>query len=476
MKITNSIYLFQYQCINTKKNKIEDIVHSLKKNFLFPENFLKKKFITIKKKIFLNKSNKKNFLYILQNQLLQKNFYKNKKKKILNKKDNSFSIHQCYSRLQEVQQLYKHIINIFNVDKTIKPKNILITANNLEPYIPYIQKTFHLSYNNKNFIYQNKDIQKKKILSTLQNIFKIKNNRFKYIWVLSLLDTKFLRKKFFIKSKQIKTLYTLLSDLHVRYGFDKNHFKKMSLPNIYSCSWVYAINRITSGFWLNKKYSIWNNISIYNVSSEKVNILLGNFIHFISELNKLRKSIINKKLLKNWIKILPRVINIFFKIPNQYKKFFFMLENIWKKIILNGIQMNYKKKISIEFLLERFFKFNFLKITDNQFMSGGINVINFNQVKSIPFDIIGIMGCTQKNFSRTKKKDILSIINTEKDNKNVFFETIMSSKKYLFCSYIKKNSIQNKTYPSIWIQDILSYAKKNFFSYKNLFFQKKKKK
>nr|WP_269772951.1 exodeoxyribonuclease V subunit gamma [Buchnera aphidicola] len=414
---------------------------------------------------------------MLQYDLFNRSFYKKNIKKKFYINDRSIYIHKCYSYLQEIQILYEHIINILNTDKKIKPHNILITSNNISPYLFYINQIFYsLLPNNSYFYNPDENILKKNILLIIKKILKIKKNRFEYSWVLSLLDEKLLRKKFSIKSSDIKILYKIISDLNVRFGFDAKHFKKISIPNINTYSWSYAINRIITGFWLQKKYSILNNISVYNVSSNERNILLGNFINLINKLNKLRKKILNKKLLKNWLNIIPQIIKEFFYIPLKYKIFFFKLENIWKKIILNGIIINYKKKISIDCLLKQFFQYNFSLYKTNTFMSGYINIMNFNKIRIIPFKMICIIGCDQENLSLYTQTNILNLINQKiyQNNKNIFFETVLSTQKYLFCSYTKNIKTEKKNYPSKYITDILYYIKKNFYITNKNKYNKKK--
>lgn len=451
-----SIYLFQYQLKKKKNNKIQN-----------------------NKISFLKTKKSKKILYFLQQDLLKKNFYYIHSKKKFNIHDKSLVIHKCASRLQEIQILHQYLINMFNTNKNILPHHILITAFDLNSYQIYLKKIFNSKLENNPFIYQeNKDDKiKKNFLFTIKKILNINNNRFQSSWILSLLDNKFLRRKFNIKSKNIPYLHKLIKNLNIKFGFNKKHFTQMSLPNINLHSWEYAINRITSGFLFKKKNSIWNHLYVYNVLNNKENILLGNFIHFIIQLNKIRKKIFNKRFLKNWLNIISKIIKNFFQIPIEYKKFFFILNNIWIKIILQGIHANFSKKISINFLLEEFLKHSFSLFKKNQFMSGNINIINLNKSTIIPFKIICILGCTEINYQDFEKKNIFNILKKHdyQNNQNIFFETILSTKKNLFCSYTKNIDKIKKNSSNQYIKDILSYIKNNFYISNKQLIQEKKK-
>nr|WP_269471944.1 exodeoxyribonuclease V subunit gamma [Buchnera aphidicola] len=437
-----------------------------------------KKLLYYKKNFFYKKIYTNNILYKLQYDIFKNSLESSVSTKIHYENHHSLSINQCSSYLQEIQELYKYIIHILNTKKKITLNNILITADNIKPYIFYINNIFNSTKKNNSIIHSisKSNKNKKKIILTIKNLFKIKNNRFKYSWVLSLLNTKYLRKKFYIKSSDIKTLYSFISDLYIRFGFDKNQFKKMSIPKINTYSWEYAISRITTGYGAQKNYSIWNNISTYNVSCKKSNILLGNFINLIITLNQLRKKLLNKKTLKNWFHIFTKIINKFFHIPLKYKKFFFILENKWKNIVSEGIIMNYSEKISIDIITDIFFKNSYSLFKHDAFFTGKINITNLKNVRTIPFKMICVLGCIQGNTPSLKKIDGLNPSSKKiyHDNKNIFFETIMSTQKYFFCSFVKTTVTESTSYASKYIMDIIFYLKKIFYIKKNVFTKKKK--
>ncbi|ABJ90743.1 exodeoxyribonuclease V subunit gamma [Buchnera aphidicola] len=473
IKHITKIYLFEFNPLDRKKNKTKKIINYFQKKFQYIKNPIKEN-IKIKKKYFFYKNNKKKILSYLKNDILKKKIYKINSKKKININDNSISINQCKSYIHEVQIVNNYIHKTLETNKKIKLDDILITASNIDIYIPYIQKIFNFSQN-KNLLIKKtgkEEEKKKEILLTIKDLLNIKNNYFKPFWILSLLNIKILRKKFSIKNRDIKTLGKLISHLNIAFGFNKKHYKEFSIPDLKTYSWEYAIKRITSGFIFNNKNTIYNNIYTYNISNDKKNILLGNFINFIKQLNKLRKKIYKKKKIEKWINIISIIIKNFFYIEKKDKKFFFLLKNIWKKNIFYGIKINFLKKISIEFFINEFFKNHSLLYKKNQFLSGNIKLINLNKINLIPFKVICILGCTQEKISLFNNQDILNLIEKKnKNNENIFLKTIFLTKKYLFLSYIKNNYIQNKYYPSKFILDIIFYIKNNFY-----YFKKKEKK
>ncbi|AEH39870.1 exodeoxyribonuclease V, gamma chain [Buchnera aphidicola (Cinara tujafilina)] len=461
------IHKYQYIVTNNiEKNQLKKIS---KKINLKEKGNSKHLNIRIIKKFFLLKKTKiliyyNNYSLIFFTLKIQKN-----KKIKYHLYDRSISIHQCISLYQEVEILYQYITQKMNSDTKLKPHNILITAKNIKIYSPYIDYIFKYK---KIVIYcliikkVLPHTLKKGFFSTIKKLLTINNNYLKYSWILSILDNSYIRKKFSIHSKDISTIYFWILELGIYWGFDKTHLNNLSLPKIEQYTWDFAIKKIISGCFFNKKDNSWNNIFPFSLSHHQGYILLGNFIKFILCLKKLYKNIHTKKKLKSWLNILPNIIKNFFKVSNKNKKFFYQL----KKIGIILLYTEYKKIIQKKFLLMKlymnFFKKKYFLKKYLNIISGTLNFSKLQKIKNIPFKMICILGCTKK--IRIEKKNALNLIKTNKfkydNNQKIFFNTIMSAKNYLYCSYVFNDKNQNiKNSSSLFIDNLLIYIQKKFY-------------
>ncbi|WP_343126454.1 exodeoxyribonuclease V subunit gamma [Buchnera aphidicola (Nippolachnus piri)] len=458
-------------------NNISDFFWSSQKKFF---KIKRRKFFYISSNTILQIVQKKNLYFQKYN---ESNHFKNIQKNIFySNQDNSFYISRSYSKREEVENIFNYLLIQFQNNITLQPHEILITSPNIKKYFIHINNIF------KNFSIQNKFkihkknkyiLKKKKILFIFKKILTLSFQEFEHEWIINLLDLSFIRKKFLIKKKEIKILYFLLEKIGKFWGYNKKHFKKMSLPYLPFHSWEYFIKRIITGILLKSKDKIWLDTLPYNIQSQKYKILLGHFINFLETLNKWRCLLSSTRNLKNWIVIIKKLIQEIFKIPEKWKKFFNMLHKNFLKNIQVGIFLNYKKKISIKILLNK----NFLNLTPKKyyknFFSGTINIGNINLSYNLPFKIICILGCHKLKDSTISKKNsitlfkknfnILHDIYRNLKNKNFFFDTIMSTKKCLYLSYkISKN--RNILLP-MFLEELKEFFQ-NIFLLKK--FQKKK--
>jgi len=65
-----------------------------------------------------------------------------KGKKELSSDDKSIQIHSCHSPMREMEVLQDHLLELFEKDSTLLPKDVLIMTPDIEAYAPYIQAVF----------------------------------------------------------------------------------------------------------------------------------------------------------------------------------------------------------------------------------------------------------------------------------------------------------------------------------------------
>ena len=56
--------------------------------------------------------------------------------------DNSVSIHSCHSPMREVEVLYDFLLDVFNQDPALQPRDILVMTPDIETYAPFVRAVF----------------------------------------------------------------------------------------------------------------------------------------------------------------------------------------------------------------------------------------------------------------------------------------------------------------------------------------------
>ncbi|QJC37909.1 hypothetical protein GJU03_02040 [Enterobacteriaceae endosymbiont of Donacia bicoloricornis] len=408
-----------------------------------------------------------NLLNKIKNDILYFNENNLKYKKKINYLDKSIQINICEDFYTEIKLLYNNILYTLKKNQNYFLHDIIVISPNLELYVPYI-----------NTIFKNIDIP----INVYSNYDKIRNldilNKFLFLLkipyidltpkeIFFLLDDDYISNKFLLKKNDLEHLHFWIKDLGIKYGLNIKNFHSIKLPKD-QYTWKLAIYRIFLGFALDQNIGKWKNLIPYNISVGLSRELIGKFLYFLIQLEKWKNKLNKKYCLKKWKNILLKLYQNFF----PKKKFINKNINfILKKIFLfldYGINIKYKKKISVKIIIK---KIKFFIKKKHKFFLFAINKINFcslNIFKNMFFKQIFVIGMNNYFYTKKKYPIIFDLLQTNfyKNNyldeeKNLFLKIIISTEKKLFISCTNTNQINNNL--SNIVKKLLFYISKNYF-------------
>ncbi|WP_168867752.1 exodeoxyribonuclease V subunit gamma [Enterobacteriaceae endosymbiont of Plateumaris braccata] len=267
-----------------------------------------------------------------------------------------------------------------------------------------------------------------------------------------------------------------INDIGIKHGLNFHNFKNLSLPKD-QYTWKFGLYRMLYGYAIDNNSGNWNGIIPYNGTFGVLGELLGKFTYFLFTLYKWKKQLKKKQLIQNWKKKIIQLYSEFFYSnidSNKYMKYLF------KNIILfidNGINTNYKQKISINIIIKEFQILLEKKKKQFNYSFNKINFCNFGQLNYIAFKASFVIGMNSKYYPRYSYPVVFNLIKkypkqNDKNNldqeKYFFLELLMASKKKLYLSYIDTNNINyDRKYPSILITELLEYISNNYEIKKN---------
>ncbi len=410
---------------------------------------------------------------IKKNILFFKNF-----KYFNNKLDNSIVIESCFSYFDELYKLRDFLFNLIKKNK-YKCNDIIVVVSNIELYFNYINLVFKEYKNDIPYFIMNENINLYNILFNFFikilniNDINLDSNNF-----LIFLKNNLILNKFKIDNNELDILLNLIKNVNFlkdinnfydSYIFSNKNNNILLINNLKSLLLSYAVN--TNFFsWKNIiSYSIIDNNLFYNI--------IGKFSHLIFTIIYWKKKLSKNFSLKDWIIICNKIIKDFFN-KNDIKKFNFLNNFEYKKLLNCFGLINFKKKVNNKFFIKIIKIFFKKKNIIKQYSINHINFCSFLPLRSIPFKVICILGMNLEypknnfnyNFDLMYLYPKLGDRNKFENEKYLFFEYLLSVKDILYISYVNfsiKNF--NKFLPSILLDNLINYIYINF----NLLFNNK---
>lgn len=461
-------------CDFTRKNFLKNSLKNIWKKYekYYSLNITKCKKTIIKS--YFKKNNIKNLLSDIQNNILFLDNKKENTRKILKERDNSITINVCCNKKQEIEILYKNLLNFLNENTHIQVSDIVVTSFSLEKYITYINSIFKSENKKENipyYIFEKKNTKTNKILFLLEKILNTSQSRFENKEILELLDITYISEKFDISKDEVNILYSWVKKTNIRWGINIKHKNKFFSTKNNQNTWFYGLNKLLLSYSINKERKVWDNIlSMFFIDNSQSG-LIGKLCNLINILNKWHKKLSKPKKIKSWKLLFQHFINDFIDENTKIKQRLNIMNESWINMINDILSVNYTKNIPISILYKQFIEYTkFFK--NKKFLPGVVNFCHPSLICYIPFKIKCIIGLDHNELPQKKYLNNLDLLNKYPSEGDVdlshqscylFIHNFISCQEYFYISYVGKSIKDNKTiYPSILIDQISNYITSYF--------------
>ncbi len=415
-----------------------------------------------------------------QNSLQKENIESNQL--IPEEKISSIQIHNCHSKMREVEILKNNILYLIDNDN-IKISEITVMMPNIADYSPYIKSIF-----NKNDISSNHEVQNIPFTITdnsitfsspIDDIFlqllQIHKTQFESTFVLDLLEKEVIYKNLKLTEADINLCRKWISETKICWGINgKQRQDEFGLINFDENSWEKGFNRMFLGFCTKDDEfpKLHYNHLPYEQFEGHNNLILGKLSHFISLLENLYKTFKNPTTIDKWKEILYQLIEDFFHDYDEFQKDLILLREKITQLEKITTLVDITDNVSIE-IIHHYFKENLNdEFQTNRYFRGGITFSTIQPLRNIPAKVICLLGMNDNEFPRNEHYNSFNILGKERrigdrvkreEDQYLFLETIVSAQKYLLISYIGQNIRTNDvSEPSSSVCELMDYLKTQY--------------
>jgi exodeoxyribonuclease V gamma subunit len=386
------------------------------------------------------------------------------------KQDTSVRIHSCHSFMRELEVLYDNLLDMFNNDPELEPRDIIVMTPDIEIYSPYISAIFNDPAHEKNripFSIADKNIHKDNhIVKTFFTILDLINSRYESSKLIDILENNNVLNKFGLSLSDLELIRKWIKGTNINWGIDADFRKDLDLPAFEENTWKYGLERLLLGYAMpGSVETMYRNVMPYDIEGSE-SVILGKFIEYFNSIEGITKSISAKYSLSGWYSVLDELIEKIFDSNEN-------IENI--QIIRNAIgnfdsmeeKSGFHETVELEIIktwLENFF--NKKRITSG-FITGSVTFCAMLPMRSIPFKVICLIGMNDSAFPVADTKVSFDLIaqnprrgdrSRRDDDRYLFLESIISAKKNLYISYVGQNIQDNsEIQPSVVVSELLDY-------------------
>ena len=391
--------------------------------------------------------------------------------------DRSLQIHSCHSIVRELEVLHDQLLDLFQNDLELKPKDIVVMMPDVSIYAPFIDAVFGVPENPKHKIpYSIADREVRAgsgIIDTFFRILEILPGRFPASEVLAILESSSVQRCFQIAPAEMETIRVWIDDCAIRWGIDGQHRARLGLPAFVENSWRHGLERMLLGCALRpEKRELFDGILPFDEIEGSSAELLGNFVEFLERLFSRAIEFSKPRSLSEWQRDLRETIDALFAADDAAQAELNRLRNAISDLgkIANASQND--KAIGLDVVAAQLEDSLEESSSGAGFLSGQLTFCALRPMRSVPFQIVCLLGLNDGAYPRHDRPPSFDLVaqhpqrgdrNIRDSDRALFLEALLSARQVFYLSYLGQSLRDNEPLPpSVLVSELLDYVVENF--------------
>lgn len=384
------------------------------------------------------------------------------------KQDNSIQIHACHSKMREVEVLHNHLLDLFEQNPGLAPKDIIVMSADIDGYAPYIESVFsRYDYQDNRYIpftLSDQTISRiDPIVQSFLSLLSIKEKRISVDEIFDLLNVNAIRRQYGVGESELERLREWIKRAGIRAGLQIDN----DLWQNYN-SWENGLNRLLLGSSLSTAHGVWQETvgldESYGLSAE----LSGILAKFMENLTAWYAQLQQPQPVSQWQTALLALVEQFYIDDEESAESRLLLQNCITLICGQIDQTHFHTPIDIEVLVQRFSQQLGEQRSNLNFLVGKVNFCTLLPMRAIPFKVVCLLGMNDGEFPRQQTVNSFDLMQyayqkgdraKRDDDRYLFLEALLSAQETLYISYIGRALKDNqKKYPSILVAQLIDYV------------------
>lgn len=414
--------------------------------------------------------------------------------------DDSIRLHACHSPIRELEVLRDQLLDWFQKDPTLMPRDVLVMTPDLDTYAPRIQAVFDAPELERERIpYSLTDRgprQSGQTVETFLHLLRLAHGRAGASEILDLLECAAVRNRFGLVESDLGLIRHWVTDTRIHWGRDAAHRAALGLPPTDPNTWRAGLRRLLLGQAMAPSESgtdagLFAGILPYDDLEGSSTRVLGRFASFVEHLFSTLGSLEQSRPPVDWIPELLRTLDTFFgtspgspsapassagtgssggggdadaELAPVRRAIAGMCPPMESAAVTESVELAVVLEPLTAALEE--------DTQGSGFLTGGVTFCALKPMRSIPFRVICLLGMNEGSFPRQAPHSSLDLMataprlgdrSTRDDDRYLFLETLISAGERLHLSHVGQSERDNRPIPpSVVVSELFDFLDERY--------------
>ncbi|MBI3879700.1 MAG: exodeoxyribonuclease V subunit gamma [Verrucomicrobia bacterium] len=391
--------------------------------------------------------------------------------------DDSVEIHNCHGALRELEVLRDRMLDWFQRDPELRPRDILVMMPDLERYAPLVAAVFGAAGPGGAHIpFSVADVGARReshAVGAFLALLNLAGTRLGSASVMALLESAAVRARFDFAEADLPQLREWIEAAGIRWGRDAAHRGQLNLPALAQNTWRTGLDRLLLGCAMRGRgENIFAGILPCDGLEGKTAETLGRFADFAEKLFAVLAELEHARPVDDWMRLLTRLLDDFFAPGEGAEPELQLIRSALAQLRAAARLAASDAPVSLAVVLEALTPMLDADSVHSGFLTGRVTFGALKPMRSVPFKIICLVGMNDGRFPRSDPRHGFDLMtraprlgdrSVREDDRYLFLETLLSARARLFISYTGQSIRDNSPAPpSVLVSELLDYARSSF--------------
>ena len=386
-------------------------------------------------------------------------------------------VHACHSPLREVEVLYDHLLEWFERDPTLAPRDVLVMTPDIEAYAPFIQAVFDAPEEPGKripFSVADRGVRaSSQVIAAFFNLLNLPATRLEATHVLRLLEAETVRARFNLSETDLDTIRVWVRQTNIRWGQDARQRETFGLPGLTENTWQQGMDRLLLGYAMaGRGEKMFNDVLPFDDVEGGSAEVLGHLAEYLQRLFEAVATLRGRRSMGEWEEVLLAMLDTFFQPAESQVQEVVLVRGALRELASQAAAGGCAEPVDLAVVLEALGQMLEEDRFGSGFITGGVTFCALKPMRSIPFKVIALIGMNDNAFPRSDRHLSFDLMaqhprlgdrSLRADDRYLFLETLLSARERLHLSYVGQSIRDNsEAPPSVLVSELLDYIAQGY--------------
>lgn len=389
--------------------------------------------------------------------------------------DGTIAVHACHSPMREVQVLRDQLLELFESDPSLEPRDVVVMLSDVDAYAPLVDAVFGGTGSGPGRIpYRIADRTRRSgsaVTEAFLSLLAFAGGRARASEVLDLLQLEPIRARFGIAAGELAQLSHWIHDAGIRWGVDAGDRERAGQPGYDENTWRFGLRRLLLGYAMPGS-GLFSGVLPFDDMEGADAELVGALAELSERLFSWRERLAAPRTPERWRDALGHLLDALVAAPDHEAWQLSLVRDVLAELAGAAADAGFEEPVTLEVmraLLEQAFEQD---RTTHDFLAGGVTFCAMLPMRSIPFRVVCLVGMNDGDFPRSDRQRSFDLMgesplpgdrNPRQEDRYLFLEALLSARERLVVSYVGRGIQDNGVRPpSVVVGELLDAIEESF--------------